>query len=115
MIGKRIGLFGLGLLSVTLTTLVFAQIEEVIVTAQKRAESIQDVPISMAALSGAEPVKGGGFAQPAPSAVDDPPAQVGGGEVPHEPPRLVDDHERAPPPVGAPLHLAQRLGHRRRA
>ena len=29
----------------------FAQIEEVIVTAQKRAESIQDVPISMAALS----------------------------------------------------------------
>ena len=54
MIGKRIGLFGLGLLSVTLTTLVFAQIEEVIVTAQKRAESIQDVPISMAALTGAQ-------------------------------------------------------------
>ena len=33
-------------------TQVFAQIEEVIVTAQKRAESIQDVPISMRALTG---------------------------------------------------------------
>ena len=29
-----------------------AQLEEVIVTAQKRAESLQDVPISMTALSG---------------------------------------------------------------
>ena len=29
----------------------FAQIEEIVVTAQKRAESIQDVPISMQALS----------------------------------------------------------------
>lgn len=29
-----------------------AQLEEVIVTAQKRAESLQDVPISMTAISG---------------------------------------------------------------
>ena len=29
-----------------------AQLEEIIVTAQKRAESLQDVPISMTALSG---------------------------------------------------------------
>ena len=32
----------------------FAQIEEIIVTAQKRAESIQDVPISMQALGGSD-------------------------------------------------------------
>ena len=31
-----------------------AQLEEIIVTAQKRAESLQDVPISMTALSGAK-------------------------------------------------------------
>ncbi len=42
----------LGLLSTSQSTI--AEIEEIVVTAQKRAESVQDVPISITALSGDE-------------------------------------------------------------
>ena len=46
-------LSGLALAIATISSGAYAaQLEEVIVTAQKRAESLQDVPISMTALSG---------------------------------------------------------------
>ena len=46
-------LSGLALAIATISSGAYAaQLEEVIVTAQKRAESLQDVPISMTAISG---------------------------------------------------------------
>lgn len=48
------------LLSVSLSPISYAQIEEVLVTAQKREESLQDVPISIVAISG-ETIAEGGF------------------------------------------------------
>ena len=39
-------------ISAATTAVYSAELEEIIVTAQKRAESLQDVPISMSALSG---------------------------------------------------------------
>jgi len=50
---KAIGNFVLGALLFAATT-VAAEIEEIVVTAQKRTESIQDVPISITALTGDE-------------------------------------------------------------
>ena len=40
--------------SVAMTSVVHAQIEEVIVTAQKREQNLQDVPISVSVISGSE-------------------------------------------------------------
>ncbi len=42
------------LVSTALTTPAFAQIETVIVTAEKKAEDIQTVPIAITALSGSD-------------------------------------------------------------
>jgi iron complex outermembrane receptor protein len=49
---KSTGLVCAGLLALSATTTAVAQIEEIVVTATKRAESVQDVPISVSAYSG---------------------------------------------------------------
>jgi iron complex outermembrane receptor protein len=51
---RRLPRFAIFLLPFVISLPAFAQLDEITVTAQKREQSLQDVPISISALTGAQ-------------------------------------------------------------